>query len=308
MKFTNKDLYALLFTEVSLNQARCNTCLKIYNSGNGYTNQVHHLLKRHPEYQELAVAAFLKGNRFGLSLPDQRTSGVFRWIEWCVMERMPVSFCERPLVRKNAKMEPISAATLQKYIELFEDPSVFQPKERNPDYDESIQCLSRHFVLLVFCPLGDEEDLGAQSLLDLIADTLTTFNRPWESVLFMIGDNCSVNQVIGRKLGALPIIGCASHRVQLVVNGVALRKLTPLASVMRNVTRWSSVFSIVERYNKLHPALLAMDHASIAKHDIDRFLLTEEESTQTKELLETLFAFQEVSKALQDPTLTLVGG
>ncbi|KAG4227076.1 hypothetical protein PC116_g24528 [Phytophthora cactorum] len=101
---------------------------------------------------------------------------------------------------------------------VYEDPSVFQPKERNPDYDESIQCLTRHFVLLAFCPRGDEEDLGAQSLLDLIAETLSTFDRTWESVLFMIGDNCSVNQAIGRKLGALPIIGCASHRVQLVVN------------------------------------------------------------------------------------------
>ncbi|KAG3234442.1 hypothetical protein PI124_g20507 [Phytophthora idaei] len=47
---------------------------------------------------------------------------------------------------------------------------------------------------------------------------------------------------------------------------------------------------------------------SIAKHDIAHFLLTEEESTQAKEHLETLFNFQEVSKALQDPMLTLVGG
>ncbi|KAG3134402.1 hypothetical protein PC128_g26217 [Phytophthora cactorum] len=64
---------------------------------------------------------------------------------------------------------------------------------------------------------------------------------------------------------------------------------------------------MVERYNKLHPALLAIDHTSIAKHDIAHFLLTEEESTQAKEHLETLFNFQEVSKALQDPTLALVG-
>ncbi|KAG2887332.1 hypothetical protein PC129_g19686 [Phytophthora cactorum] len=64
---------------------------------------------------------------------------------------------------------------------------------------------------------------------------------------------------------------------------------------------------MVERYNKLHPALLAMDHASIAKHDIARFLLPEEESTQAKELLKTLFDFQEVSKALQNSTLMLVG-
>ncbi|KAG3134401.1 hypothetical protein PC128_g26216 [Phytophthora cactorum] len=213
---TNKDLYALLFTELSPNQARCNTFLKIYNSGKGYTYQVHHLLKHHPDYQELAAAAFRKGNRFGLSLPDQRISDVFRWIGWYVIERIPVSFCERPLVRKNAKMEPISAATLQKYIDLlytyvrdgitatlphkfglvldgrssgsrhfianmavFEDPSVSQPKERNPDYDESIQCLTRRFVLLALCPLRDEEDLEALSLFDLFADTLSTFNMPW---------------------------------------------------------------------------------------------------------------------------------
>ncbi|KAG6947279.1 hypothetical protein JG687_00016201 [Phytophthora cactorum] len=295
MKFTNTDLYALLFTELSPNQARCNICLKVYNSGNGYTNQVHHLLKRHPEYQELAVAAFRKGNRFGLSLPDQRTSDVFRWIEWCVMERMPVSFCG-PLVRKNAKMEPFSAATLQKYIDLlstrhfiaimavYEDPSVFQPKERNPDYDESIQCLTRHFVLLAFCPRGDEEDLGAQSLLDLIAETLSTFDRT-HRVQLVVNDFLANEETILARIHAL------MKHLSTIKCRAALRKLTPLASVMRNVTRWSSVFSIVERYNKLHPALLAMDHASIAKHDIARFLLTEEESTQTKEPLETLFAF-----------------
>ncbi|KAG4229623.1 hypothetical protein PC116_g22055 [Phytophthora cactorum] len=33
MKFTNKVLYYLLFTELSPNQARCNTCLKVTKSG-----------------------------------------------------------------------------------------------------------------------------------------------------------------------------------------------------------------------------------------------------------------------------------
>ncbi|KAF1791827.1 hypothetical protein PC129_g10449 [Phytophthora cactorum] len=119
MKFTNMDLYSLFFTVLSPNQVRCNTCQQLYKSGNGYTNQVYHILKRHPDYQELAVAAFRKGNCFGLTVPDQRTSDVFRWIEWCVMDRMPVSFCELPIVRSNAKMEPISAAALQKYIDLL---------------------------------------------------------------------------------------------------------------------------------------------------------------------------------------------
>ncbi|KAG2836356.1 hypothetical protein PC112_g5340 [Phytophthora cactorum] len=86
MKFTNKVLYYLLFTELSPNQARCNTCLKVTKSGNGYTNQFHHLLKRHPDNQELAAAAFRKGNRFGVTLPDQRTcdgwNGARRAFDW----------------------------------------------------------------------------------------------------------------------------------------------------------------------------------------------------------------------------------
>ncbi|KUF88703.1 hypothetical protein AM588_10001926 [Phytophthora nicotianae] len=215
---------------------------------------------------------------------------------------------------------------------VFDDASVDQPSQRNPNYDENIQCLSRRYVLLAFCPLGDEEDLGAQSLFDLIADTLSTYNKPWESVLFMIGDNCSVNQAIGRKIGALPFIGCASHRFQLAVKDflaeeevllakihalmkhlstikcrAALRKVTPLAPVLRNATRWSSTFNMVERYVKLHPALLSMDHATIAKHDIVSFLLDEDESSRAKSLLESLMDLNEVTKALQDSTLTTVG-
>ncbi|KAG3156841.1 hypothetical protein PC128_g21780 [Phytophthora cactorum] len=42
-----------------------------------------------------------------------------RWVEWYVMDRMPVSYCERPLVCKNAKMQPISAATLQKFLDAL---------------------------------------------------------------------------------------------------------------------------------------------------------------------------------------------
>ncbi|ETN09478.1 hypothetical protein PPTG_11867 [Phytophthora nicotianae INRA-310] len=149
MKFSNKDLYSLLFTELAPKQARCNTCQKVYKSGNSCTNQVHHLLKRHPDYQELAVAAYRKSNRFGLILSDQRTSDVFRWIEWCVMNHMPVNFGERPLVHDIAlKLPEKFGVVLDGWssggyhfiaiMAVFDDPTVSQPKERNPNYDESI--------------------------------------------------------------------------------------------------------------------------------------------------------------------------
>ncbi|KAG2897700.1 hypothetical protein PC114_g14578 [Phytophthora cactorum] len=141
-----------------------------------------------------------------------------------------------------------------------------------------------------------------------------------------------VNQAIGRKVGALPFIGCASHRFQLAVNDfladkelllakihalmkhlstikcrAALRKVTPPAHVLRNVTRYSSTFNMVERYVKLRPALLSTDHATAAKHDIARFLLCDEESEHVEERLETLIDLNEVNKALHDSTLTMVG-
>ncbi|KAG2893941.1 hypothetical protein JG687_00000416 [Phytophthora cactorum] len=161
MKFTNKDLYSLLFTELSPNQARSSACQTMFKSSNGYTNQVCHLLNRYPDYQELAVAAFCKGNRFGLTLPDQRVSDVFHWMEWCSMDQISASFCERPIVRKNAKMEPISAAMLQKYIDLLytyvrDGVALSLPDKFELVLDESIQCLRRRFVLPASFPLGYE--------------------------------------------------------------------------------------------------------------------------------------------------------
>ncbi|OWY90259.1 hypothetical protein PHMEG_00041701 [Phytophthora megakarya] len=176
MNFTNKDICSLLFTLETPNKAKCTVCGNVYKQGNGYTNQMHHLLKKHPDYRQLAEAAFRRGNLLGLTMPDQRTNEIFRWIEWCVFDRMPVSFCERALVRKNATMAPIAANTLQKHIDLlygyvrdviaaklpekfglvldgwssggrhfiaimavYHDPSVSNPGSRKPGYDESIQ-------------------------------------------------------------------------------------------------------------------------------------------------------------------------
>ncbi|KAF1785835.1 hypothetical protein GQ600_8228 [Phytophthora cactorum] len=154
MEFTNKDLYYLLFTELSPNQARCNTCINVSSL-------------RHPDYQELAAAVFRKGNRFGVTLPDQRTCEVFRWVEWCIRDRMPVSFCERPLVRKNAKMEPISAATLQKYL-------------------DALYGLVREHDIARFL-LSDEESVHVEELLETLMDLNEVTKALQVSTLAMVG-------------------------------------------------------------------------------------------------------------------------
>ncbi|OWZ00299.1 hypothetical protein PHMEG_00028540 [Phytophthora megakarya] len=71
--------------------------------------------------------------------------------------------------------------------------------------------------MLAFSPVEDEEDLSGQSQFDLIADILSRYDKPWSTVKFMVGDNCSVSQYVDRKEGAIPLIGCASHRFNLAV-------------------------------------------------------------------------------------------
>ncbi|KAG6955665.1 hypothetical protein JG688_00011776 [Phytophthora aleatoria] len=67
-------------------------------------------------------------------------------------------------------------------------------------------------VLLAFSPLEDESDLSAQRLSDFIAETLSEFERPWSSVLYVVGENCSVNQYLGEN-GGIPFIDwCSSVR------------------------------------------------------------------------------------------------
>ncbi|KAG2854150.1 hypothetical protein PC113_g13560 [Phytophthora cactorum] len=191
-----------------------------------------------------------------------------RWVEWYVMDRMPVSYCERPLVCKNAKMQPISAATLQKFL----DAPYGHVREVIATTLPDKFVIALDALTTAFCPLGDEEHLSAQSLFDLIADTLSTYNRPCESVLFMIGDNCS--ELLLAKIHAL------MKHLNTIKCRAALRKVTPLAPVLRSVTRWSSTFNMVERG---------------------------EESEHVEELLETLMDLNEVTKALQDSTLTKSG-
>ncbi|KUF87083.1 hypothetical protein AM587_10004464 [Phytophthora nicotianae] len=115
---------------------------------------------------------------------------------------------------------------------VVDDTSVSGPTPvTGEDYFDDLDCLSRRFLLLAFLLVDEEEDLSAQSLFDLIADTLSVYERPWDAVLWVTGDNCSVNQYIGRREGAIPFIGCASHRFNLVMKDMLAPEETVLSQV-----------------------------------------------------------------------------
>ncbi|EGZ11617.1 hypothetical protein PHYSODRAFT_516015 [Phytophthora sojae] len=100
---------------------------------------------------------------------------------------------------------------------------------------------------------------------------------------FLVADNCAVNRRLA-TLMSVPLVGCASHRLNLAVQAdmasheedlaavqalmVKLRTLTqsaklrlktPLRPVIRQDTRWSSTFEMVRRYLQLLEFLDAED-------------------------------------------------
>ncbi|EGZ15692.1 hypothetical protein PHYSODRAFT_506404 [Phytophthora sojae] len=358
----------MLFTDVGNGFYKCTSCDKQYKKGNGYTNLLSHLRRNHDNYEQEAQEASRHQNPLRLHLVSTRTRDLYRWLEWVVCDRLPFAFVERRLTHLNASLSLVSEDTLSKYIvlifELLElritrelpasfglvldgwtsggrhyiaifavfgsDSTGITGGGADNEYYDDLECSSRRFLLLTFAPVEVEEDMGAQSQYDLIADTLSRYNKPWSAVKFMVGDNCSVNQCIGRKEGAIPFIGCASHRFNLAVKDflktedeliakvhalmtklrtikgrALLRRVSHLSPLLRNDTRWSSTYEMVARYVKLQPAIIKLVHDLLVQYEVQPLLLRRAEHERAKALEKDLEKFEGVTKELQRSTLTL---
>ncbi|EGZ06982.1 hypothetical protein PHYSODRAFT_530223 [Phytophthora sojae] len=124
--------------------------------------------------------------------------------------------------------------------------------------------------LLGMSPLEDGDQM-ADAHIKLFKNILDVYDKTSDMVGFLVGDNCATNQSIATKIG-IPLVGCASHRFNLAVNKfmepyddllgevnnlrvelrhennrAELKKYTDLVPIKRNVTRWSSTLTMVER-------------------------------------------------------------
>ncbi|ETM43312.1 hypothetical protein L914_11187, partial [Phytophthora nicotianae] len=112
---------------------------------------------------------------------------------------------------------------------------------------------------------------------------LPFFGKTINGCKFLVGDNCAVNKRLANLMN-VPLVGCASHRLNLAVReflvpfetaldqvqqlmrklrtlnqAAKLRMKTPLMPILRQDTRWSSTFSMLERYIRLREFLSADD-------------------------------------------------
>lgn len=180
-------------------------------------------------------------------------------------------------------------------------------------------------VLLSFAPIGgDSSKQDADAHVEHTTYVLAKYNRTWNNVVCLIGDNCPVNKSFANKVNR-PLIGCASHRLNLAVqksmdgiegilmkvNGLMkklgnlvaqakLSKFTHLKPVVRNATRWSSTYEMVKRYQELKRFL-----PELQVPEIDNLLLTVVEERELLRSYTKLHELNEVTKKLQYENWTL---
>jgi hypothetical protein len=129
--------------------------------------------------------------------------------------------------------------------------------------------------LLACSPMGDETSQAANAFIIFLEDMLEIYQREIDNVVFLVSDNTGLNPSIARKID-VPFVGCMSHRLNLAVeafmNDSNLTQLVDkvhqtmvklssakmraylrkkgcsLMPMKKNDTRWSSIFSMLQRY------------------------------------------------------------
>ena len=262
------------------------------------------------------------------------------WLELVIELNLPFTFVESRIVRKAVKYEDISVDTLQKYLELVTQSTEKKVAAALPakfgliidGWSEGNQHYfglnaaydSDHYPLLAFAPPIDEESYSAENQAAFITDVLELFGRRRDDVLFLVADNTNVNPATARLLGC-SFIGCASHRFNLAVKEYmltyeeklddiqslmkkllnlkiagALRRKTDLKPVIRNVTRWSSTYSMLKRFLQLKDILVSLNHP-----EVNEFLPDGRQVNSLEALEKNLKVLESVTKALQNSRVNL---
>ena len=214
---SNKDYADHFFTRRTTGMFECNYCGKMRRQApsSGYTNLMSHLSDKHPhyvdDYAEWEQAGGQQLESFGF-VSDKATK-IFNWMHWVLERNMPLEEVDNELTRSMSKWDSDSSKTLKKYMQLVvrkveaviasEMPSsiglLFDGWTSGSTYFVAIYATyviksETRRVLLALAPLLEETDLGADSHIDLIDETLLLFGKDRSCVRFIFGDNCALTK------------------------------------------------------------------------------------------------------------------
>ena len=261
------------------------------------------------------------------------------------MENREYEFVEKEFTRKYSSLESITVSTLQKYIakltQLVEtEIKLSLPTKFGIVFDGWTNNYT-HYVglfaiyqtssgtvkspLLAISPLLNEEDRSARSHKEFIEYALSIYERNLRSVAFVVCDNENLNRNLASDFLCKPMIGCASHRLDLAVKlfnkpneplmtkinnlmkkllttkqSAKLRAKTELRPVLRCVTRWSSDFKMLDRFLELQ------EFIDFSDSDLLDFIPSPKELMLLKSLHSQLNDINSVSMRLQEDAANLL--
>lgn len=179
-------------------------------------------------------------------------------------------------------------------------------------------------MLLGFSLMGWEDSQRAEEYYKFAEYVLDVHGKSYENFVVIIGDNTATNKEFARMLGLL-FTGCHSHRYNLamkdifsdydhIINKVHVlmqqlsnqiqvarfRKLTHLTAKTGNMTRWSLICSMFDRFFKIREYIF---EPGLPK--IDDLYPEDDEVKDFNALVNELHNQKSVTKALLDESVTL---
>ncbi|KUG02223.1 hypothetical protein AM587_10000365 [Phytophthora nicotianae] len=319
-------------------RCRCGTVRK-QTRRNGYSNLMQHVRREHPDYEAVMLNASTAETGSMLNYVRQSALNVYGWLDWIIKSNLPLHFCENQAARRYSNLDPICVETLISAMEsltrIVERCIAAELPERFGLILDGWSHASEHFLAVFACyevrgvtktPLLNEpdEDLSARGHMEFLAEMLPRdFGKQLSDCLFVVGDNCSVNRLLATLMG-VPLVGCASHRLNRAVQvdmeqyaddldlvqalmvrlrtlkqSAKLRSKTTLRPVTRQDTRWSSTFDMINRYFKL------LEHIDPTDDALVDVLPAPACNKRLLSLLKDLKKVESVSKALQGEHVSL---
>ncbi|MEM9079038.1 MAG: hypothetical protein AAGC43_18510 [Bacteroidota bacterium] len=162
-------------------------------------------------------------------------------------------------------------------------------------------------ILLSCSPMENEDFLDSNEHYEYLKFVLDLYGKNIDSVVEIVGDNCSTNRCMSRIIGPI-FVGCHSHRFNLALKDIIskhqvtvdavqalmkklsyqipttkLRKLTHLKAIQDNVTRCSYTFKMLKRYMEIREFI-----GKLNDDDVLDLLPRKEEKKRIGELLKIL--------------------
>lgn len=281
---------------------------------------------------------------------DPKVISVHGWMDLVVHSLLPFSIIDQPSFHRHVKYSPIDNKTFVKYLGLLTQRVESKIRAALPDlfsiaFDGWTEGGTHYLAifavvpannengystyLLGFSPFENEQSQDSEQHKLYTEYVLGLFGKDFKNVAAMSGDNCSTNRSFS-NLVSTPLVGCASHRYNLAVQGIFseskevikkvnelmkklrtpilaahLRKHTHLRAKVYNSTRWSSTAEMIRRYQKIKQFIPELDLPAKYQSEMDDYVPTHRENKTIDSLCEICGDLDSVTKMLQKDNMTL---